>query len=124
MLNEAMNSACAVVASHAVGSVPFLIKHNENGLIFQNMELDSLVYQIKRLKGDDDLQRKLGINAYKTISETWNARIAAERLMVLSETLMKNSRCDRYLDGPCSRALLLKNGWYENGSVLECRTVW
>lgn len=32
VLNEAMNSGCAVVASHAIGSVPFLINDGENGL--------------------------------------------------------------------------------------------
>ena len=30
VLNESMNSACAVVASHAIGSVPFLLKDGEN----------------------------------------------------------------------------------------------
>ena len=31
-----MNSACAVVANSAIGSVPFLIKNKENGLIYEN----------------------------------------------------------------------------------------
>lgn len=35
VLNEAMNSGCAVVASHAIGSVPFLIKNGENGFIYR-----------------------------------------------------------------------------------------
>lgn len=34
VLNEAMNSACAVVASHAIGSAPFLINNGENGYIY------------------------------------------------------------------------------------------
>jgi glycosyltransferase involved in cell wall biosynthesis len=112
VLNESMNSACAVVASHAIGSVPFLIKHNENGLIYKNGDLDSLVCQVKRLMDDRDLQSRLGLNAYQTMSETWNAKIAAERLLILSETLMKNNICDTYSDGPCSRTELLKNDWY------------
>ena len=36
VLNESMNSGCAVVASHAIGSVPFLIKDGVNGLIYEN----------------------------------------------------------------------------------------
>jgi len=35
VLNESMNSGCAVVASHAIGSVPFLMKDGENGLIYK-----------------------------------------------------------------------------------------
>ena len=31
VLNEAMNSACAVVANQEIGAVPFLINHSENG---------------------------------------------------------------------------------------------
>ena len=36
VLNEAMNSGCAVIASHEIGSVPFLIDDNKNGLIYEN----------------------------------------------------------------------------------------
>lgn len=35
VLNESMNSGCAVVASHAIGSVPFLIRDGVNGLIYK-----------------------------------------------------------------------------------------
>jgi glycosyltransferase involved in cell wall biosynthesis len=39
VLNESMNSACAVVASHAIGSVPFLLKDGENGFIQTLLEM-------------------------------------------------------------------------------------
>lgn len=112
VLNESMNSACAVVASHAVGSVPFLIKHNENGLIYKNEDYDSLFCQVKRLIDDRNLQKRLGLNAYTTIQETWNAKVAAERLLVLSGMLMRSSSYDIFDDGPCSPANLLGNKWY------------
>lgn len=115
VLNESMNSACAVVASHAIGSVPFLIKNNENGLIYKNGDLENLIFQVKRLIDDRDLQSRLGLNAYQTMNDTWNAKIAAERLLVLSETLIRGNRCDIYSYGPCSRAELLKNGWWKGG---------
>ena len=35
VLNEAMNSGCACIASHALGSVPFLLRDKENGLIYK-----------------------------------------------------------------------------------------
>ena len=46
VLNEAMNSGCAVVASHAIGSVPYLIKNGNNGYIYENEgQLHSLVIE-------------------------------------------------------------------------------
>ena len=42
VLNEAMNSGCAVVASHAIGSVPFLLKNGENGLIYKDGDEEDL----------------------------------------------------------------------------------
>ena len=49
VLNESMNSGCAVVASHAIGSVPFLIKNGENGLIYENGNQLDLEKQVLRL---------------------------------------------------------------------------
>ena len=34
VINEAMNSGCAVVADHMMGAVPYLISHEENGMIY------------------------------------------------------------------------------------------
>ena len=34
--NEAMNSACALVAGHMIGAVPYLIRQGENGLIYED----------------------------------------------------------------------------------------
>ena len=49
VLNEAMNSACAVIASHAIGSVPFLINNKKNGLIYQNGQMEDLYRKVKVL---------------------------------------------------------------------------
>lgn len=42
VLNESMSSGCAVVASHATGSVPFMIQDGKNGLIYRNGDQSSL----------------------------------------------------------------------------------
>ena len=34
VLNEAMNSGCAVIANDEIGSVPFLLKNSQNGLTY------------------------------------------------------------------------------------------
>ena len=112
VLNESMNSGCAVVASHAIGSVPFLIKNNENGLIYKNGDLDSLYNKVKYLIDNPDKQEVFGKNAYHTIVDLWNAEVAAQRFLKFSEEIEKYGYCDLYDDGPCSRAEVIKNDWF------------
>ena len=51
VLNESMNSGCAVVASHAIGSVPFLLENKKNGIIYNDRDIntlyESVLYLIK-----------------------------------------------------------------------------
>ncbi len=114
VLNEAMNSGCAVVASHAIGSVPFLLKHGENGLISENGNIDDLCNKVISLERDVELRERLGKNAYFTLKNTWNAEVAANRLLKLSENLLKGY-VNEYKDGPCSNAEIIKNNWFKKG---------
>lgn len=115
VLNEAMNSACAVVASHAIGSVPFLIGPN-NGLIYESQNLDDLFKKVEHLMNSQECQRKLGINAYKSLRDTWNAKIAANRFLEVSKKLLEG-RSVSFPSGPLSKDYPLyyrdkKNGWF------------
>ena len=113
VLNEAMNSGCAVVASHVIGSVPFLLNHNENGIVYKNGDVDDLYYKIKYLLDNPNEQNRLGENAYHTITDLWNADIAAERFVKLVEKINECGQCDLFRDGPCSRADILEDNWFE-----------
>ncbi len=113
VLNESMNSGCAVVASHAIGSVPFLLENGKNGLIYQNGNEQDFFNKVEKLIVDSEFRKKLGMAAYKTMLETWNAEVAAERILKLSEDLMKNGKSDRFSKGPCSKAEILWNGWFK-----------
>ena len=113
VLNESMNSGCAVVASHAIGSVPFLIKNGENGLIYENENENDLLEKLEYLMNNPSRRNDMGKAAYKTMGEVWNAEVAASRLLELSEDLMKNGKSTRYKNGPCSKAEILKNGWFK-----------
>ena len=45
----------------------------------------------------------------------WNAETAAERFLTLAEKLLKNENTDSlFRDGPCSKATILKNDWYQH----------
>ena len=112
VLNESMNSGCAVVASHAIGSVPFLLKHNKNGFIYKNGDIDSLYANVTALLGNPQLQSALGMESYKTISEQWSPEIAAKRFMELARCILNNREPAFNDDGPCSRAAAIPNDWF------------
>lgn len=107
VLNESMNSGCAVVASDEIGSVPFLINHNDNGLIFKSGDVESLYANVRKLIENPKEQRKLGENAYHTILEEWNSEIAATRLLTLAQIIIDGKEAlDLYSSGPCSKATI------------------
>lgn len=81
VLNEAMDSGCAVVASHAAGGVPFLIEHQRNGLIYRFEDKIQLYEHIKLLLTDKALLGRLAEQAKTTVTKEWNADRATEKLM-------------------------------------------
>lgn len=109
VLNESMNSGCAVVACDAIGAVPFLMNNEHNGMIYRSGNVEDLYQKLKYLIDNPDECVRLGTNAYTTMTDVWNANIAAERLLNLSEKLLQGEK-ERFLysEGPCSKALILK----------------
>ena len=112
VLNESMNSGCAVVASHAIGAVPYLLKNGKNGYIYKNGDSDALFNKVKYLLDNPDRQKELGLQAYHTIVDLWNPETAAERFILFSQNILKKGRCDLFNDGPCSKAPIIKNKWF------------
>lgn len=114
VLNEAMNSGCAVVASHAIGSVPFLINNYENGLIYRSGDIEDLYEKVKYLIDNKEKTAELGKNAYITLACLWNAETAAQRFIELSNVILNgNKQPDLFKCGPCSKAEILKDWWFE-----------
>lgn len=103
VMNEAMSNGCAVVASDAVGSVPFLINDYENGLIFKSGSIDSLYEKVSYLLDNPSIIRQMSSSAHKTIKEVWSPRQAATNLLALIDNL-KNEKETSIKEGPCSKA--------------------
>ena len=104
VLNESMNSLCIPVSSIEAGATGFLIHHSVNGYAFEIYDQNTLISIIKSIF-DNPLKGKLiANNAYKTISDAWNAKEAAERLLVLSNVLLCGKETP-YSDGPCSKSI-------------------
>ena len=101
VLNESMNSGCAVVANMAIGSVPYLIKNKENGFVYRRFE--ELFEEVKYLFDHPEARKKFGAAAYETLKKDWNPATAAERFVMLSEKLLRKEKFF-FEDGPCSKA--------------------
>ncbi|WP_282043193.1 glycosyltransferase family 4 protein [Winogradskyella flava] len=59
---EAMALGLPVVSTN-VGGLPYLINHNEEGLLVPPNNVDAMVSAIMRLKEDNNLRKKIAINA-------------------------------------------------------------
>lgn len=83
VVNEAMNSGCAVVAGNEAGAVPFLIRDGENGIICESGHPEQFLSALTELLHDRERTADLGKRAGETIADTWNAGEAAGRLVKL-----------------------------------------
>ena len=105
VVNEAMNSACVPIVSHAVGSAKFLIKNGENGFVYRFANIKELTNCLERVVCDKNLRKTLGNNAYKTITTDWSAEVACDRLIEFIEELQRGGNClNLFEDGPLSHA--------------------
>lgn len=106
VLNESMNSACAVVAGSGIGAVPFLIRHGQNGLVYRNGHLKEFEEQVLSLCRDEGLRKTIGANAYQTMIREWNPAVAADRLYRFCEGLV-NGKVEPEKEGLLSPAPLI-----------------
>ncbi|MBQ7544331.1 MAG: glycosyltransferase [Synergistaceae bacterium] len=102
VLNEAMNSGCAVLADNRAGSTPYLVRDGHNGLTFKG--LDDLTQKVSALLDAPERCAELGRNAYKTIAEVWSPDVAARRFVELAEALRTKDSVSLWEDGPGSVA--------------------
>lgn len=103
VINESMNSACAVVCSHVVGSAPYLIEEGVTGLMYKFDDLNSLYDHVVALISNQSYRECLARQAYIKILSEWNASVAATRFISLVNSIKENSVVP-YKCGPCSMA--------------------
>lgn len=110
VLNEAMNAGCAIVASHAAGSTPYLIRDNQNGIIYDGISEDGnldMVSQVVELCQNENRRLALGQAAYHDYMAQWTAENAAQSLIEFCEQAMRNTSGEQIRvrdDGPCAMA--------------------
>lgn len=119
VINESMNSGCAVIADQRIGAAPYLIEHGKNGFLYRNGNEKELYDLTVQLLDDGALRRRLGQKAYETINGEWNAETAAKRLLSLCRDLAEGKEPQvLWQSGPCSAAPILKERTWKTHSLV------
>lgn len=105
VLNEAMNSGCAVIAYKEIGGVPFLIKNNQNGFSYSNFK--ELFNKTIELINNKQKREQISINAYRTMIEMWNAKNATNNFEELINAIVDKKE-NSVKEGPASNAYPVK----------------
>ena len=101
--NESMANGCALVASDAIGSTDYLVKHKETGMVFRSCSLESLYEQVKYLLDYPEDRRRIAKTGQKWMADVWSPAKAASNLLQLIDDL-KAGNGTSILQGPCSKA--------------------
>lgn len=113
--NESMANGCVLVASDAIGSVPYLVKDGVNGLMFKSAStktsfghpdqkaLDDLTEKVAWLLDNKEKMKEIQRSAFLTMYNTWSPKRAAQNLLQLIDDL-QNGRETSMKEGPCSKA--------------------
>ena len=100
--NESMSQGCVLVGSDAIGSIPFLVKHRQNGLVFRSCQVDSLVEEAEWLITHPQEMRRMQRAAVSTMQEIWSPRNAACQFLQLVGDLENGRECS-VMEGPGSK---------------------
>ena len=113
VVNEAMNSRMAVVASDEAGCVPWLIENGKTGISFSGCDYRQFERAALALSENTQearaCRKKLGEEAFNRIKDLWNADTAAERFLAACRQAL-SGEVPSYAedDGPMSRAEIRK----------------
>lgn len=108
VVNEAMNSACAVLAGAEAGAVPWLIRHGENGMIYNGEDEADFLAKAQYLAGHHRECHEMAQAAYQTITQEWNAETAAARFLEFADCITAGKSWQPPENGPMSRAEVIR----------------
>lgn len=78
VVNEAMTAGCTVVASSAMGAVPFMIRDGENGFSCRWNDYNKYYSCVKQLIEDSDLRNLVSQNAIATMTTQYSPSNAVD----------------------------------------------
>lgn len=99
--NESMANGCAIVASNAIGSTPYLVKDGINGFVFESENVESLTSKVEWLLNHPIERYNIQCEARRTMTELWSPKKAAYALLTLITDLQQKRGCS-IKNGLCS----------------------
>jgi glycosyltransferase involved in cell wall biosynthesis len=90
VLMESMAMEIPCIATW-VGGVPELIRDGVDGLLVAGGDIDSLMNAIRKLAGDPELRRRLGVQARQRVFQQYNLQKNTERLADIFQTSLQPS---------------------------------
>ncbi|MBQ9737109.1 MAG: glycosyltransferase family 4 protein [Clostridia bacterium] len=103
VVNEAMSSGCAVVASHAMGSAPYLV-NEETGMVFQSKNWKDLYKKVDCLIKNPEKRSEMQQKAFASMKKIWNAEYSVDNFIKLVQSFNGADFEYKLKDGPCSKA--------------------
>lgn len=104
VINEAMNSRCAVFATNDMGAVPILIENEKNGFYIKQGSEAMCAVQIEKLAKNRELLEKIKNNAFLTIKNKFTPEVYASRFVQIADDALKGNV--RKYEGLGERALI------------------
>ena len=92
VINEAMNSGCAVFATPEMGAVPVLIENGKNGFYLHADKEKEAAIQIYELSKDPERLRDVKQSAYETIKDHYSPDVYAQRFIEIAKKTMNGAQ--------------------------------
>lgn len=100
VVNEAMQTKCAVVSSEEIGSARSMIIDGKNGLLYHSGNIKELKQSISKLLNDNNLLNSIQEAGYKTITQEWSAQEAARRFNIVINCIREQKPIIHFENGP------------------------
>ena len=100
VVNEAMQTKCAVIASCETGAARSMIINGKNGFTYSSGDCNALREALVKLLENPCLLNSFKEEGYKTITLTWSALEAARRFSVIQSRIFNGESLDYYKEGP------------------------
>jgi glycosyltransferase involved in cell wall biosynthesis len=98
VLLEAMAARKPIIAS-AVGGVPYCIRDNDNGLLFQSENVEELATKLASLLRNQELQKRLANSGYERVFFAYDERSYVRSFNSMLQSLRDESFVHHIADG-------------------------
>jgi glycosyltransferase involved in cell wall biosynthesis len=104
VVNEAMAEGCLVIGSEAAGAAKTLLRHGQNGLLFQPGNWRGLGELLCTVGKNEPWRIHLAREGQRTIVEHWSPTGAANRFVSVCDALLTKRSSPAFSDGPMAGA--------------------